>query len=236
MGQKVDQTAYVLFILLVFSVLIRPLPLLAESEAPEIINTVDPVFLKNLQTRSEYAIAIPPMENLTVEGDIAYHFRNRLTERLRAKGFTVVDKELLDAKLHELGVFHAGQLRLVSFERLQQLTAADAFLSGLVEQGAIQHAGVYNSYVFSCSLKLQDRNSRVLWSSLQNRVAKRRFAIDPINIFLDIALTEVGGNMKEAVYALADQMLTSLPNGPVEVVTGQDSLLEMAIETKAKEK
>jgi len=105
----------------------------------------------------------------------------------------------------------------------------------VVEQGAIQHGGVYNSYVFTCSLKLQDRQGNVLWSALQNRVAKRRLAIDPINMFLDIALTEGGGDMQEAVYALADKMLAQLPDGPVRVLTGQDSLLNLAVQTQAKE-
>ena len=211
-------------------------PLASEKPPPaEIVNTADPVFIKTLQNSSEFTVAVLPMENLTVEGDIAFHFRNRLTERLKAKGYTVVDNKIVDDKLYQLGVSHAGQLRLLSFQQLQEMTAADAFLSGVVEQGAVQHAGVYNSYVFSCSLKLQDRDSKVIWSSLQNRVAKRRFAIDPINIFLDIALTEGGGDMQEAVYALADQMLANLPDGLVHSVKQEDSLLDMAVETKARE-
>lgn len=204
--------------------------------AEDVINTVDPTFSNELKTRSEYKIAILPMENLTVEGDIAYYFRMRLTERLRAKGFTVVDNKLVDEKLYQLGVAHAGQLRLLPFAELQDLTSADGFLSGVVEQGAVQHAGVYNSYVFTCSLKLQDREGRVIWSALQNRVAKRRFAIDPINMFLDIALTEGGGDMQDAVYALADKMLEQMPDGPVQVISGGDNLLDMAIPTTAREK
>jgi len=220
--------------IIVFLSIVLGLPCLAVAE--DVINSIDPGFQQELQKRSEYKIAILPMENLTVEGDIAYYFRMRLTERLRAKGFTVVNNNLVDEKLYQLGVSHAGQLRLLPFAELQTLTSADGFLSGVVEQGAVQHAGVYNSYVFTCSLKLQDREGRVIWSSLQNRVAKRRFAIDPINMFLDIALTEGGGNMQEAVYALADKMLGQMPDGPVQVVTGGDSLLDMAIETKAREK
>lgn len=207
----------------------------ASDNSPEIINSVDPLFVQEVRSASEYTVAILPMENLTVEGNIAFYFRNRLTERLRAKGYTVVNNKVVDEKLHQLGVNHAGQLRLLSFAQLQELTAANAFLSGVVEQGAVQHAGVYNSYVFSCSLKLQNRNAEVIWSSLQNRVAKRRFAIDPINLFLDIVLTEGGGDVKEAVYALADQMLSSLPDGPVQPVPEADSLLDMAVETRARE-
>lgn len=209
---------------------------LVQARAEDVSGNVAPEFLQQLATGSEYKIAVLPMENLTVEGDIAYHFRVRLSERLRAKGYTVVDNTLVDEKLYQLGVAHAGQLRLLPFAELQQLTSADGFLSGVVEQGAVQHAGVYNSYVFTCSLKLQDRDGKVIWSSLQNRVAKRRFAIDPINMFLDIALTEGGGDLQQAVYALADIMLKNMPEGPVQVVSGGDALLDMAISTTAKEK
>jgi hypothetical protein len=205
-----------------------------EVQDEAVVEQTDPHFLQGLKTASEYKVAILPMENFTVEGDIAHHFRTRLAERLRAKGYTLIDAKLLDEALSTLGVGHAGQLKLLPFEELQKLTSADGFISGVVEQGAVQHAGVYNSYVFTCSLKLQDRQGTVLWSALQNRVAKRRLAIDPINMFLDIALTEGGGDMQEAVYALADRMLAQLPDGPVRVLSGQDSLLSLAVETQAK--
>ncbi|MDK9706090.1 MAG: hypothetical protein OEL83_03480 [Desulforhopalus sp.] len=211
------------------------IPVNAEAQDGAVVEQAAPQFLRALKAQPEFKVAVLPMENLTVEGDIAFHFRTRLQERLRAKGFSLIDSGLIDESLYKLGVAHAGQLKLLPFAELQKLTSADGFLSGVVEQGAVQHGGVYNSYVFTCSLKLQDRQGNVLWSSLQNRVAKRRFAIDPINMFLDIALTEGGGNMQEAVYALADKMLAQLPDGPVRVVSGQDSLLDKAFETKAKE-
>ncbi len=196
----------------------------------------DPQFLRDLQSASKYSIAILPMENLTVDGDIAYHFRTRLAQRLRAKGFSVIDRDIVDQKLRDLGVYNAGQLRLLSFHQLQKLTSADAFLSGVVEQAAKQHAGLYNSYVFTCSLKLQNREGKVLWVSLQERVAKRRFAIDPINMFLDVVLVEAGGKKQEAVYALADMMLANMPDGPVITVSQGDSLLDSAIQTTAVKK
>lgn len=207
----------------------------AQAQDEAITEQAAPQFLKALKAQPEFRVAVLPMENLTVEGDIAFHFRSRLQERLRAKGFSLIDTALIDDSLYKLGVAHAGQLKLLPFVELQKLTSADGFLSGVVEQGAVQHGGVYNSYVFTCSLKLQDRQGNVLWSALQNRVAKRRFAVDPINMFLDIALTEGGGDMQQAVYALADKMLAQLPDGPVRVVTGQESLLDMAVETRAKE-
>jgi len=202
----------------------------------ETTHQIDPDFLKQLQKTSSYTIAILPMENLSVDSDVAYHFRQRITERLRAKGYTVVNNESINKQLYALGVAHAGQLGLLPFEELRKITSADGFLSGVVEQSATQHAGIYNGYVYMCSVKLQNRDGKVVWASLQNRVAKRRFAIDPINALLDIALTEGGGgDSQEAVYALADQMLASLPKGPVQVVVG-DPLLDMAIEIPTQQK
>ncbi len=206
----------------------------ANGTEQAIVNVISPSFTAALKNKSQFKIAILPMENFTVEGDIAYHFRMRLKERLKAKGYTVISNKIVDENLYKLGVAHAGQLKLIPFEKLNELTSTDGFLSGVVEQGSVQHAGVYNGYVFTCSLKLQDREGNVLWSALQNRVAKRRFAIDPINIFLDIVLTDEGGDFKQAVYALADIMLTQLPDGPVQVISSGESLLDMAIETKAR--
>lgn len=202
------------------------------AKDPVVVDTVSVEFQDNVKNVSQYTVAILPMENFTVEGDVAYHFRTRLTKRLEAKGYTVVDTNLVDQALYKQGVSNAGQLRLLPFETLKSIISADSFLSGVVEQAAIQHAGIYNGYVFTCSLKLQDHTGRVLWSRLQNRVAKRRFALDPINAFLDIALTAGGGDMKQAVFALADIMLSTFPNGPVIVLSTDDALLERAIEVK----
>ncbi len=192
-------------------------------------------FLQTLENSSEFLIAVLPMENLSVDSTVAYHFRQRIIERLHAKGYTTVDQKLLDESLHAAGISHAGQLRLLTFEKLAGITHANGFLSGVVEQAATQHAAVYNAFVYTCSMKLQDRKGEVLWSSLQNRVAKRRFAIDPINALLDIALVEGKSDMQQASYALANQMLATLPVGPVKIVVG-DSLLDMATEISVKQK
>ncbi|MFH0781882.1 MAG: hypothetical protein V2B20_08015, partial [Pseudomonadota bacterium] len=76
----------------------------AKTEEFPVGNEVSADFLQSLKMASEYKIAVLPMENLTAEGDIAFHFRTRLIERLKAKGFSVIDSTMVDAKLHELGV------------------------------------------------------------------------------------------------------------------------------------
>lgn len=194
---------------------------------------IDPTFLSQLKNRSSYSVAILPMENMSVSPDVAFHFRQRISKQLSAKGYTIVNNELINQKLYSLGVTHPGQLGLLPFEELGTITSADGFLSGVVEQSARQHGGVYNAYVYTCSLKLQDRKGNILWLSLQNRVAKRRFALDPINGLLDIALIKMKGDSRQAVYALADQMLSTLPEGPVQVSV-TDPLLDRAQEIPAK--
>ncbi len=184
---------------------------------------------KIIADTSNFTVAVLPMENMTVDPHVSHFFRQSLLHCLRGKGYTTVADSFLDEKLYRKGLSHAGQIRLLPFAELVELTSADAFLSGVVEQAAVQHAGVYNSYVYMCSLKLQDRSGKMLWSSLEKRVAKRRFAVDPINAFIDVLLTEAGADQEAAVQVLATQMLASLPLGPVKTVTS-DSLLEMAEE------
>lgn len=192
-------------------------------------------FLNTLKSTSQFTVAVLPMENMTVEGDVAYYLRLRLCEQLQVKGYSVVDNTLIDKKLYEHGVSHAGQLRLLSFDELTKFIPADGYLSGIVEQAAIQHGGIYNSFVYTGSLKLQDRTGKVWWSALQDRIAKRRFALDPVNMLVDVALTEGAVDTELAISALADRMLEKLPNGPSTVLV-EESLLDMAVEVKVREK
>ena len=78
---------------------------------------------------------------------------------------------------------------------------------------------------------MQDKSGKLLWYALQERVAKRRFAIDPINALLDVFLVQNGGDKKDAVYALTDKLLSTLPKGPVEVIVS-DPLFDQAEEVE----
>jgi hypothetical protein len=227
--KKIFISAVVLFL----GAVITPFsPSLSWAEKSNASQGVESSFLNSLKNKSQFVIAVLPMENLTVTGDIQHHFRMRIIDRLQTKGFTLVDEGLIDKGLNKVGVSHAGQIGMLSFAQLNKIVQADAFLSGAVEQASTQHAGVYNAYVYSCSLKLQDPQGKVIWWAVQERIAKRRFALDPINALLDVALVKGGGDMKEAAMALADRLLTSLPHGPVSVSIG-DSLLDAAMEITA---
>ncbi len=188
----------------------------------------DPEFLRVLDQASTYTIAVLPMESMVVHDPVVSKIlRDRVMERLRAKGYITVDTRLLDDALRRLGVQHAGQLNRLTIKQLADITSADAFMSGAVEEAGPEHQIVANSYVYTCSLKLQDRSGKVLWYALQERVAKLRIALDPFNAILDAILVEEGGNEYDAVRAVADRMLSSFPPGPLKVEIG-DPLLEQA--------
>jgi hypothetical protein len=189
---------------------------------------VAPDFQQRVQAHPVYTIAVLPMESMVVHDPVVSElFRDRVIEHLRARGYTVTDPGRIDAALHRLGVAHEGQLNRLSFAQLGEITAAQAFLSGAVEEAGPEHQVVANSYVYTCSLKLQDRRGDTLWHALQERVAKLRIAIDPFNMLLDAMLVEQGGNERQAIRAVADRLLASLPDGPVQVLFG-DNLLDQA--------
>lgn len=190
-------------------------------------------FKKLINQNAQISIAVFPMQNMSVDGEVAYHFRQRVIEQLRAKGFNIVAPSRIDNMLYDMGVTNADQIRLVDLKKLLTAVKADGYVFGLIEQAVKQNAVAYNSYVYTSSLKMHGGNGDLYWSALQERVAKRRFAIDPINAILDVFLVESGGDKKDAVYALADRLLSRFPNGPVKVIIS-DSLLDQAKEVKVK--
>ncbi len=194
---------------------------------------LDEQFKVDLESFSQFTIAIMPMQNMSVDPEVAYHFRQRVAERLTASGYNLADMTKIDNKLYEIGVQNADQIQLLSFQKVTELVKADAYIFGIIEQAKQQHAIAYNSYVYTSSIKMQDKQGKLLWSALQERVSKRRFALDPINALLDILLVKGGGDKKDAVYALADRLLQSLPDGPV-TVTVSDPLFDQAEEVEVK--
>lgn len=194
---------------------------------------LDEQFKVDLNSFSQFTIAIMPMQNMSVDPEVAYHFRQRVAERLTSLGYNLADMTKIDNKLYEIGVQNAGQIQLLSFQKVTELVKADAYIFGIIEQAKQQHAIAYNSYVYTSSIKMQGKQGKLLWSALQERVVKRRFALDPINALLDIFLIKGGGDKKDAVYALADKLLQSLPSGPV-TVNISDPLFDQAEEVNVK--
>ncbi|MBF0471531.1 MAG: hypothetical protein HQL48_09155 [Gammaproteobacteria bacterium] len=176
---------------------------------------VDSAFIEQLKSSSSYRIAILPIDNYSVSPESAYHFRQRVRLQLQSRGYTLLALDYIDQQLYGLGVEHAGQLQLVDAEVLTKTVVADGYLFGVVEQSDVQHGGLYNAYAYSGSLMLQDNTGKQLWSALQGRVAKRRWALDPLNAVIDAIAINEGGEETEALAAVADNLLQTFPEGPV---------------------
>ena len=187
---------------------------------------VSPSLADRVRAKSTFSVAVFPMQNISLSPDVAWHFRQRVAHRLLDKGYVVIEGDWVDQALYKFGLTHAGQLSLVPLDKLGELVKADAFLFGLVEEATTQHAVAYNGYIYQSSLLLRDaEDGEILWHALEERISKRRFAIDPINAFLDVILVRAGSDSEKAAHVLADRLLVSLPHGPVQVVEGEDLLV-----------
>jgi len=187
-------------------------------------------FKRLLQDKSTYSIAILPIQNATAIDGLPYYFRARLAEQLHAKGYMVIDFKAIDDFLVDAGVQTTDQIGLVNYFELAQATSADAIMSGIIETGTLQNALVFSGYAFTGSLKLEDRYQTMLWYDLTQRVAKRRIAIDPINILFNTASDTNDQKPIDAIKAVADKLMAQMPQGPTMVI--KDDLLDQAIEIR----
>lgn len=185
-----------------------------------------PTFVKALDEASNYTIAILPVQNATAVEATPYFFRHRLKALLRARGYGVIAFDAVDAELIHQGVQSTDQLELIDFDTLARMTSADAILSGIVETAVTQNVAMYSGYAYTASLKLQDPRGEMLWYNLSERVAKRRIAVDPVNMVINTLLDADANKSVEAILAVADRLLETLPRGPVQTV--RDDLFQQA--------
>ncbi len=205
------------------------LSLVAEEEQPEVRDIyVDEVFAKNIGKSGMFRIAVLPIQNMSMYPNISYYFRKHLSELIAMKGYSVTSTEQLDKALYEVGVQKADHIRLLNFDKLADLTSADAIMSGIIETANVQNAAVYSGYAFTASLKLQLRDGTVIWYNLSQRVAKRHLAIDPFNIVINMLSNQESDKQIKAIKAVAQKSMEDFPQGPNEVVI--DDMLGQAIE------
>ena len=191
---------------------------------------VDEVFKKNIKQSGMFKIAVLPIQNMSMYPNIAYYFRQHVNGLLAMKGYSVISHDILDKALQEVGIQKADHIRLLSFDKLSDMTSADAIMSGIIETANVQDAVVYSGYAFTASLKLQLRNGDVIWYNLSDRVAKRNLAIDPFNIIFNMLGNRESDKHIKAIKAVAQNLIKKMPQGPSEVVI--DDLLGQAIELK----
>lgn len=178
---------------------------------------------------AEYAparIAVLPMENLSLEPGVEKALYNNVYDRLTAKGYIKIAVKEVRSVMREFGIQTPGQLAGISPERLGKVLQCDSVMKGRIDQSGAIHSGVYDALVVSISLQLVDcRTGKSIWTTEQWRAAHRQWAADPINLLLNFAGHETGSR-KQRVAWLVQEMLKTLPDGPVQTVN--DSLLDQA--------
>ena len=178
-------------------------------------------------------IAVLPMDNFSLEPDVEKSLEEALYSRLAGLGYIRIRAQKVAEVMARLGIQTPGQLQGIRLHRLGRLLKCDAVFKGRIDQSASIHAGVYDAVVVSCSLMLQDcATGQVLWQTEQWRTAHRQWQIDPFNFLLNF-YTHESASRPERVAFLVEQMLKTLPHGPVRVV--RENLLKQAEAINATE-
>lgn len=173
-------------------------------------------------------IAVAPMVNMTSDLEMSHVLQDEVYSRLQAKGYQKVSAEKVSAVMGRLGIQTAEMLSGISYSRLCKELGSDAILQGELNQAGTQHKGVYDAVVVSTSLRLTEcGTAQELWRAEQFRAAHRQFQLDPFNFLLNLAAHEKASK-PERVAWLVQEMLRTLPSGPLQVVSGD--LLGQAVE------
>lgn len=184
---------------------------------------VDPEFARYRIT----TIAVAPMDNFSLEPGVEAALQNEVYARLAAKGYARISADHVRGVMQRLGITIPALLAGISPERLGRELKADAVLMGQVEQSADLRNVVYDAVVVSTSLRLvHARTGKVLWQTEQWRTAHRQFQVDPINMLLN-ALMHSGASREKRIAYLVQEMLKTLPQGPVALA--EDDLLNQAV-------
>lgn len=203
-----------------------------EQRADTEVWTVAPDFAELRPT----VIAVLPMDNLSLEAGLEATLIREVQTRLPARGYQIIAADKVAAVMTGLGVLTPGQIAGIAPQRLGTELNADAILQGQIEQSAAVHAGVYDAVVVSASLRLTScRDGKILWQTDQWRAAHRQWQIDPVNIVINAVSHEKASRHDRVAY-LVDQMLKTLPPGPITVEIGNllDSATEVIIDASDK--
>lgn len=176
-------------------------------------------------------IAVLPMDNLSLEPTLESHLYNEVYQRLISKGYIRISVDVVRRKMGAMGIQTPGQLVGISPQRLKKELNCDAVLIGHIDQSGAVHAGLYDAVVVSCSLGLMDCvTGEILWRCEQWRTAHRQWSLDPLNALINTMAHE-DASRKDRISWLVQEMLKTLPAGPVRVVG--DDLLNQAVDIEA---
>jgi len=171
-------------------------------------------------------VAVMPMDNMSLEPGVEEALYAAVYARLAAKGYSKISVDHVASVMKRLGVSIPGLLAGFSSQRLGEELHADALLFGQVEQSARINKVAYDAVVVSCSLRLVDaKTGTILWHAEQWRTAHRQWQIDPLNALIN-AMAHSNASRDDRLNYLAQEMLKTLPQGPIEV--GGDNLFDKA--------
>jgi len=175
-------------------------------------------------------IAVMPMDNMSLEPGVEEALHSAVYTRLAAKGYSKISSDYVGSVMTRLGVTIPGLLAGFSSRRLGEELHADALLFGQVEQSARINKVAYDAVVVSCSLRLVDaKTGAVLWHAEQWRTAHRQWQLDPLNALIN-AMAHSNASRDERLSYLAQEMLKTLPQGPIEMAG--DNLFDKATVVK----
>lgn len=197
----------------------------AQSESDEVFEVH-----KDFDKMRPAIIAVMPMDNMSLEPGVEEALYSAVYARLAAKGYSKISVDHVTSVMKRLGVTIPGLLAGFSSKRLGEELHADALLFGQVEQSARINKVAYDAVVVSCSLRLVDaRTGAVLWHAEQWRTAHRQWQLDPLNALIN-AMAHSNSSRDERLNYLAQEMLKTLPQGPIEM--GSDNLFDKATVVK----
>ena len=192
-----------------------------------------------LKNSSKVTIAVMPISNKEVSKDIVDYFRKDIMDKLEYKGYSIIDPKVLDSALLKLGKENPLKIKTIDKKELKALTSADFILYSNLKSDSRE-----GKIFYSGSLVLQDLDKNTMWSCYSNLDIEKKEGIDPLSLAVDTLLTGGGAalgiifdiskadtEIKKGVKFFTDSLLSSLPDGPIDVGLG-GGLLDSAIEVK----
>jgi len=216
------------FILVIFSIITGLCPAGAGETIPDSSHKIHPDYTRLMPK----VIAVLPMDNLSLEPDVENFLYDEVYSRLKAKGYIRISVDSVREKMGKLGIQTPGQIAGISPQKLGKELNCDAVLIGQIDQSATIHGGVYDAIAVSCSLGLMNcADGELLWHCQEWRAAHRQWSLDPFNALVNTFGHE-NSSRKDRVAWLVQEMLKTLPEGPVRIVN--DDLLNQAVEIQTE--
>jgi hypothetical protein len=185
---------------------------------------------KDFDAMRPTTIAVMPMDNMSLEPGVEEALYSAVYARLATKGYSKISVDHVTSVMKRLGVTIPGLLAGFTSKRLGEELHADALLFGQVEQSARINKVAFDAVVVSCSLRLVDaKTATIIWHAEQWRTAHRQWQLDPLNALIN-AMAHSNSSRDERLNYLAQEMLKTLPQGPIEM--GGDKLFDKATVVK----